>query len=86
MIKNRMCHFCICPHCNLRRCRHVSLRTRCQWCSMVLTVPTVECDHFESRYYRRCYRVVRRGESGFVRMMRKVQELIDALNDRGIDR
>lgn len=82
MIKNRKCHFCICPHCNLKYCRHFTLRTRCQWCSMVLTVPTVECDQFESRYVRQVYRVVRRGESGYARLMARVDRMLDDLEGR----
>jgi hypothetical protein len=76
---NCKCHYCICPHCNKRRCRQSTELKRCLFCSHNLNVPTVDCSRFESRYRHKVYRVVSKRHGGD-RILTKLNEILSRLS------
>jgi len=73
------CFYCICPICNRRRClmyrcRH-GLLERCMYCLQNYTVATTECDYFEMKYKKHCYRIIRKGKTP----MQRIESKLDAI-------
>ena len=80
MISNKMCHYCICQHCNMKRCRWHLLLNRCLWCMENLDVPTIECDRFEFKYIRKVYRIKRKGVNRLTVLMDRLEKLFDKMD------
>lgn len=53
------CYYCICRVCNMLKCRYKNQRELCLSCMIMDNTAKLDCEGFESRYYRRIFRIKR---------------------------
>jgi hypothetical protein len=74
------CYYCLCPMCNMLKCRAKSKLQRCLWCTEENDkIPTLDCDFWESKIKRKAFHIRRIHKTQLKILNDNIEELLKKL-------